>query len=152
MKDNRNVYKKMTAGKLGYRSSRWLAKKKSISLVNDKWYNYSVSLNESWKEKVSREKTTKFKVLINTTKKREREAIHVMKESAMIMEEGGAVLMNSINHSFESFDSCGRTFITILRLCVKTLSQSQYLFLRRFFFSFRSSVTWEHAHQGDARI
>ena len=61
--------------------------------------------------------------------------------SAMIMEEGGAVLMNSINHSFESFDSCGQTFNTILRLCVKTLSQSQYLFLRRFFFSFRSSVT-----------
>ena len=59
----------------------------------------------------------------------------MMKESAMIMEEGGAVLMNSINLSCESFDSCGRIFITILCLCLKPLIQSQYLFLRRFFFS-----------------
>ena len=60
--------------------------------------------------------------------------------------------MNSINHSFESFDSCGRAFITILRLCAKPLSQSQYLFLRWFFFSFRSLITWEYAHQGDIEI
>ena len=59
----------------------------------------------------------------------------MMKESAMIMEEGGVVLMNSINLSCESFDSCGRIFITILCLCLKPLIQSQYLFLRRFFFS-----------------
>ena len=65
----------------------------------------------------------------------------MMKESTMIMEGGGGVLMNSINLSCESFDLCGRIFITILCLCLKPLSQSQYLFLRRFFFSFRSSVT-----------
>ena len=59
--------------------------------------------------------------------------------------------MNSVNHIFESFDSYGRAFITILRLSVKPLSQSEYSFLRRFFFSSRSSVTWEYAHQGDAR-
>ena len=59
----------------------------------------------------------------------------MMKESAMIMEEGGTVLMNSINLSCESFDSCGPIFITILCLCLKPLIQSQYLFLRRFFFS-----------------
>ena len=58
----------------------------------------------------------------------------MMKESTMIMEEGGGVL-NSINLSCESFDSCGRIFITILCLCLKPFSQSQYLFLRRFFFS-----------------
>ena len=65
----------------------------------------------------------------------------MVKESTMIMRGGGGVLMNSVNHSLESFDSCGRDFFTILRLCVKPLSQSQYLFLSRFFFSFRSSVT-----------
>ena len=58
----------------------------------------------------------------------------MMKESTMIM-EGGRVLINSINLSCESFDLCGRIFITILCLCLKPLSQSQYLFLRRFFFS-----------------
>ena len=47
--------------------------------------------------------------------------------------------MNSINHSFESFDSCGRAFIMILRLCEKPLSQ--YLFLRQLFFSFRPWLT-----------
>ena len=57
----------------------------------------------------------------------------MMKESTMIME--GGVLINSMNLSCESFDSCGRIFITILCLCLKPLSQSQYLFLRRFFFS-----------------
>ena len=57
----------------------------------------------------------------------------MMKESIMIMK--GGVLMNSINLSCESFDSCGRIFITILCLCLKPLSQRQYLFLRRFFFS-----------------
>ena len=38
-----------------------------------------------------------------------------------INNEGG-VLMNSINLSCESFDSCGRIFITILCLCLKPLS------------------------------
>ena len=31
--------------------------------------------------------------------------------------------MNSVNHSFKSFDSCGRAFIMVLCLCVKPLSQ-----------------------------
>ena len=57
----------------------------------------------------------------------------MMKESTMIME--GGVVINSINLNCESFDSCSRIFITILCLCLKPLSQSQYLFLRRFFFS-----------------
>ena len=58
-----------------------------------------------------------------------------MKESTMIMEEGGGGGLNSINLSCESFDSWGRIFITILCLRLKPFSQSQYLFLRRFFFS-----------------
>ena len=41
-------------------------------------------------------------------------------------EGGGGSLMNSINLSCESFDSCDRIFITILCLCLKLVSQRQY--------------------------
>ena len=65
---------------------------------------------------------TTLKVLVNAAKKRERETIHEMRINNDNGRGKWGILMNSINNSFESFDSCGRAFITILRLCGKPLS------------------------------